>query len=136
MLIEEVKFGTDSEVYRQDMCQANLNIRDKIYKHKWDLLDGQYYFRKVQEFREKDGVHWVRSTLSFLNSKLEQTQDQISHRWLTNIFLGHICTAWQVQPPKVERRSQREDGTPVTKTIDDIRRTFDQYNRHYRYSSR
>ena len=113
LLIDEIQFGTDSEVYRMDLSQANLNIKQLVDDAKWDLLDGQYYFRKLQTqpgMREKDGVHW----------------HQIAHRWLTNIFLTHICHAWEVKPPELEKHSQR-DGVPVMKTIDGIRRMFEQY---------
>jgi len=115
LLIEEVQFGTDSEVYRMDLSQANLNIKERVDEAKWDLLDGQYYFRKLQAqpgMREKDGVHW----------------HQIAHRWLTNIFLTHICLAWEVKPPELEKHDHtRPGGVPVMKTIDGIRRMFEQY---------
>jgi len=47
------------------MGQANLNIRPIIKEYNWDLLDAQFWFRKVQDknYREKDGVHWVRFIL-------------------------------------------------------------------------
>lgn len=62
LLIPEIQFGDDSEVYRLDMGQANLNIQPIIKENNWDLLDAQFWFRKVQDknYREKDGVHWVR----------------------------------------------------------------------------
>ena len=55
-----VQFGIDCEVYRQDMGQANLNLKPIIEKNNWDLLDGQFWFRKLQNhnYRELDGVHW------------------------------------------------------------------------------
>jgi len=91
LLIPEIQFGQDSEVYRMDMGQANLNIKPIIDEHKWDLLDAQFWFRKVQHnnYREKDGVHW----------------NQIAHRWLTNIFLSHICDAWGVKQPNAGEES-------------------------------
>ena len=77
------------------MCQANLNIRDKIYKHKWDLLDGQYYFRKVQEFREKDGVHWVRNQISRSLSKthLEPNISPMADKYFSRSYLHSLAGA-------------------------------------------
>ena len=69
LLIKEIQFGEDSEVYRVDMGQANLNIQPIIKEHNWDLLDAQFWFRKVQDkgYREKDGVHWVSYCTKLLN---------------------------------------------------------------------
>jgi hypothetical protein len=84
LLIPEVTFGDSSEVYRLDMGQANSNIRDILDSNRWDLLDAQFWFRNLQKktgFREKDGVHW----------------NQVAHRWLSNIFLTHVCNAWGIE---------------------------------------
>jgi len=92
LLIPEIQFGHDSEVYRMDMGQANLNIKPIIKEELWDLLDAQFWFRRVQykNFRENDGIHW----------------NQIAHRWLTNIFLSHVCEAWEIEPPKYKSFSR------------------------------
>lgn len=123
LLIEEIQFGTDSEVYRMDLSQANLNIKKHVEKAKWNLLDGQYYFRKLQAtegMREKDGVHW----------------NEVSHRWLTNIFLTHVCMSWGINPPSLQKRSITDKGERVLKTVDAIREMFDTYRYTYKQHRR
>jgi len=108
LLIPEVTFGDSAEVYRLDMGQANLNIRDILDSNRWDLLDAQFWFRNLQKktgFREKDGVHW----------------NQVAHRWLSNIFLTHVCNAWGIELPKGITDSPEETMQDVLEMFRDSR---------------
>ncbi|KAG2466099.1 PED1A protein, partial [Polypterus senegalus] len=76
---------------RSDIIEANFYSATLADSHKFDVLDLHYHFRFELQNRMKDGVHW----------------NQLAHRKLTFLLLGHIAEAWNVDLPdnKLERPS-------------------------------
>jgi hypothetical protein len=68
---------------RRDVLEANAYARIAIDQYKLEFIDLHYYFNKQTHRRAKDGIHW----------------DCTTHRRITNIFLNHMCLAWNKKPP-------------------------------------
>ncbi|XP_039608851.1 PC-esterase domain-containing protein 1A [Polypterus senegalus] len=93
---------------RSDIIEANFYSATLADSHKFDVLDLHYHFRFELQNRMKDGVHW----------------NQLAHRKLTFLLLGHIAEAWNVDLPdnKLENPCKNSSDVMVTLTpLSDIR---------------
>ncbi|XP_055876677.1 PC-esterase domain-containing protein 1A-like [Biomphalaria glabrata] len=83
-LVPEIEFMTST--LRLDIIEANYFAQSIAMKHGHDVLDLHFYLRHHLHRRVRDGIHW----------------DMLAHRYITNLILTHICSAWHL--PMQSRR--------------------------------
>ncbi|XP_037370066.1 PC-esterase domain-containing protein 1B [Talpa occidentalis] len=74
--------STESQKAR--VMEANFYSCVEADKHHLDVLDLHFHFRRAEQHRQGDGVHW----------------DERAHRHLSQLLLAHVADAWGVDLPR------------------------------------